>query len=68
MIVYGVYFRNTHLVRSACNIFALIGIMVLHLLESLQASNPSQSKTGPLLCLGLLYLSFCLNFGMMGYI
>lgn len=36
MFVYKVYFRKMHLVRSACNVFALIGVMVLHLLESFQ--------------------------------
>lgn len=32
MAVYGVYFRMMHLARSACNIFGLIGVMVLHML------------------------------------
>ncbi len=32
MAVYGVYFRKMHLVRSACNVFGLIGVMVLHML------------------------------------
>jgi hypothetical protein len=32
IIIFGVYFRNAHTVRSVCNLLALCAIMVLHLL------------------------------------
>lgn len=32
MVVFGVYFRSAHTVRAACNLIALAGVMVLHLL------------------------------------
>lgn len=32
IIMFGVYFRNAHAVRSVCNLLALCAIMVLHLL------------------------------------
>lgn len=68
MIAYGVYFRIMHLVRSACNLFGLVGIMVLHMLESMNVERPGQTTTGPIICLGFLFFSFTLNFGIMGYI
>jgi hypothetical protein len=68
VIVFGVYFRNAHAVRAVCNLLALSGIMVLHLLESMGGSTPTQSTAGPIICLCTLYTAFAVNFGLMTYI
>jgi hypothetical protein len=68
IVVFGVYFRNAHTVRAVCNLIVLAGVMVLHLLESLKVDHPSQSLSGPIICLCLLYIAFIVNFGLMAYI
>jgi hypothetical protein len=68
VVVFGVYFRIAHAIRAASNLLALAGVMVLHLMESLKVDRPTQSLTGPIICLCTLYAAFTVNFGLMAYI
>lgn len=68
IIIFTVYFRNAHTLRSTCNLLALSAIIILHLIESMSANTPSQSIAGPIICLCTLYTTFMVNFGLMAYI
>lgn len=68
LLVYGAYFRMAHAVRAGFNLLALVGVMVLHLLESLKVDRPSQSLAGPIICLSTLFVALAVNFGLMTYI